>query len=136
MSLYVRIVNNEVKDCWDTPPKEGVGNNGWKNAVEVRPAITPNRQYYTGHTFDITKDPVEIVYGVADITVDDRKNSMKANAGFKFQQVVAEQTRRQLNPNPDEQYDAAAVETARQAMITKQAAIDACTTHDELDALM
>jgi hypothetical protein len=32
-------------------------------------------------------------------------------------------------------YDAAAIETARQAMITKQAAIEACTTHDELDAI-
>ena len=41
-----------------------------------------------------------------------------------------------MNSNPDEQYDAAAVETARQAMIAKQAQIDACTTHDELDALM
>jgi len=54
---------------------------------------------------------------------------MKANAGFEFQQVVNQQAR-----NPDS-YDANAVETARQAMLTKQAAIDACTTHDALDAL-
>ena len=40
-----------------------------------------------------------------------------------------------MNPNPDEQYDAAAVEAARQDMLTKQAAIDACATHDDLDAL-
>ena len=48
---------------------------------------------------------------------------------LEFQQVVNAQAR-----NP-ETYDAAAIETARQAMITKQAAIDACTTHDALDAL-
>ena len=129
MSLYVRIVDGAVKDCWDTPPAEGVGNNGWKNAIEVRPTITANRQGYTAHTFDITKDPVEIVYGTFDISVDDRKSGMRSNAGFEFQQVVNQQSR-----NP-ETFDAQAIETARQAMITKQAAIDACTTHDQLDAL-
>lgn len=136
MALYVRVVNNEVKDVWDTPPSEGVGNNGWKNAIEVRPNITPHRQGYGAHTFNLSTDPVQIVYSTFDISVDDRKNSMKSAAGFGFQQVVREQTQLQLNPNPNEQYDAAAVEAARQAMIAKQAQIDACTTHDELDALI
>ena len=36
MSLYVRIENGEVKDCWDTPPD---GRAGWKDAIEVKPAI-------------------------------------------------------------------------------------------------
>ena len=128
-NLYVRIVNGEVKDCWDTPPAEGVGNNGWKNAVEVRPAITANRQGYTAHTFDLSKDPVEIVYGTFDISVDDRKSGMKSNAQFTFQQVVNEQAR---NPST---YDPTAVATAQAAMVARDAAIDACTTHDQLDAL-
>jgi len=129
MSLYVRIVNGEVKDCWDTPPAEGVGNNGWKNAVEVRTTIIPNRQGYTAHTFDLTKDPVEIVYGTFDISVDDRKAGMKSNAAFTFQQVVNQQARN------GSAYDANAVATALTAMQTREAAIDACTTHDQLDAL-
>jgi len=129
MSLFVRIVNNQVVDCWDTPPAEGVGNNGWKNAVEVRPTIIPNRQGYTAHTFDLTKDPVEIVYGTFDISVDDRKAGMKQNAAFTFQQVVNQQARN------GSAYDANAVATALTAMQTKESAIDACTTHDQLDAL-
>ena len=129
MSLFVRIVNGEVKDCWDTPPAEGVGNNGWKNAVEVRPTIIPNRQGYTAHTFDLTKDPVEIVYGTFDISVDDRKAGMKQNAAFTFQQVVNQQARN------GSAYDANAVATALTAMQTRESAIDACTTHDQLDAL-
>ena len=129
MSLFVRIVNGEVKDCWDTPPAEGVGNNGWKNAVEVRPSITPNRQGYTANTFDLTKDPVEIVYGTFDISVDDRKAGMKQNAAFTFQQVVNQQARN------GSAYDANAVATALTAMQTRESAIDACTTHDQLDAL-
>ena len=130
MSLYVQVVNGEVKQCWDTPPSEGVGNNGWKNAVEVRPAITAHRQGYTAHTFDISKDPVEIVYGTFDISVDERKGGMKGNAQFEFQRVVNQQA---SNPTT---YDASAIEAARQTMVAKQAAIDAATTHDELDALL
>ena len=134
MALYVRIQNNAVTDCWDTPPP--AGQDGWKSAVEVRPAITAHRQGYTAHTFDLNTDPVQIVYGTYDIPVEDRKNGMRVNAGFSFQQVVMEQSRLQLSPNANEQYDATAVETARQAMVAKQAAIDAATTHDQLDALL
>ena len=134
-NLYVQVLNGEVKNVWDTPPSEGVGNNGWRNAVEVRPAICEGRQGYTAHRFDLNTDPVQIIWDTYEISVDQRKASMKINAGANFQQVVMEQTRLQMSPNPAEQYDPAAVETARQAMLAKQAAIDACTTHDELDAL-
>ena len=136
MTHFVRVVDGQVKDVWDTPPAEGVGNNGWRNAVEVRPAITPHRQGYTAHRFDLNTDPVQIIWDTYEIPVEDRKAGMKANAGFEFQQVVMQQTRLQLSPNPNENFDPNAVETARQAMIAKQAAIDAATTHDELDALL
>ena len=127
MALYVRIQNNAVTDCWDTPPP--AGQDGWKSAVEVRPAITAHRQGYTAHTFDLTTDPVQIVYGTFDISVDDRKSGMKSNAQFTFQQVVNEQARNPLT------YDSAVIESARQTMVARDAAIDACTTHDQLDAL-
>ena len=71
MPLYVQILNNEVKHCWDSLPPCGVGNDGWKNAVEVRPSITPHRQDYTSHVFDVTTDPVQIVYGIRDIAVNE-----------------------------------------------------------------
>ena len=129
MTHFVRVVNGEVKDVWDTAPAEGVGNNGWRNAVEVRPSIQAGRQGYTAHRFDLNTDPVQIIWDTYEISVDERKAGMKANAGFEFQQVVNQQAR-----NP-ETFDAAAIETARQAMLTKQAAIDAATTHDALDAL-
>ena len=126
MSLYVRIENGEVKDCWDTQPD---GRAGWKNAIEVRPAITQHRQYYTGHTFDLTKDPVEIVYGVADVTVADRKEQMKQQAQMAFNMLFRQQAQ---DPST---YDPVALQAAKDAVAPKQAAIDACTTHDELDAL-
>ena len=129
MTHFVQILNGEVKQVWDTAPSEGVGNNGWKNAVEVRPTITAGRQGYTAHRFDLNVDPVQIIWDTYEISVADRKAGMKSGTGFEFQQVVNQQAR------DPETYDAAAVETARQAMVAKQAAIEACTTHDQLDAI-
>jgi hypothetical protein len=127
MSLYARIENGEVKDVWDTPPDNRPG---WKNAIEVKPNIIPNRQYYTGHTWDLTKDPVEAVYGVADITVADRKEYMKELAQMEFNRLFRQQAQ---DPST---YDPVALQAAKDAVAPKQAAVDACTTHDELDALM
>jgi hypothetical protein len=80
--------------------------------------------------FNLATDPVQIVYGTYDIPVEDRKAGMIANASFSFQQVVQEQMR---NPSS---YDPAAVATAQAAIAPKVAAIEAATTHDELDTLM
>lgn len=131
--LFVRIINNEVKQVWDTQPP--AGESGWKSAIEVRPTIIPKRQYYTGHTFDLSKDPVEIVYGVEDISVEGRKDALKNLAKSEFQKVVQEETRKQTDEYPETQYDAAVVEAARLAFEARFAQIDAVTTHDELDAL-
>jgi hypothetical protein len=127
MSLYVRIENGEVKDVWDTPPD---GRAGWKSAIEVKPTITQHRQYYTAHTFDLTKDPVEIVYGVADVTVDGRKEQMKQVAAMAFNMLFRQQA---ADPST---YDPVALQAAKDGIAPKQAAIDACTTHDQLDALI
>ena len=130
MTHYVQVVGNEVKQVWDTPPAEGVGNNGWKNAVEVRPAITAHRQGYTAHRFDLTTDPVQIIWDTYDITVADRKAGMIANANMGFQM---EMQRQAMNPA---NYDPAALAAAQAAIAPKVAAINAATTHDDLDALL
>ena len=124
--LYVQVLNEEVKQVIDTIPADGVGNNGWKEAIEVRPAITAHRQGYTAHTFDLTKTPVEIVWGVYDIPVEDRKAGMKANATFEVQQLLQ---------GGLENLDIEALKTAKDSAAAKQALIDAATTHDELDAI-
>lgn len=130
MTHYVQVIGNEVKQVWDTPPAEGVGNNGWKNAVEVRPAITAHRQGYTAHRFDLATDPVQIIWDTYNITVADRKAGMIANANMGFQM---EMQRQAMNPA---NYDPAALAAAQAAIAPKVAAINAATTHDDLDALL
>jgi hypothetical protein len=132
--LNIKIVNGEVKEVWDTPPPEG--EEGWTTAIEMRPELIPHRQMYTSHTFDITKDPVEIVWGVVDITAEDRKDGLRSQAAAAFQQVVQEEMRKEVDDFPETQYNAATVDAARIAFETRVTAINAATTHDELDALM
>ena len=130
MSLFVKVVNDEVTQVWDTQPP--AGESGWKSAVEVKPAITANRQSYDGHTFDVSVDPVQIVYAVKDITVDDRKGGLIGAAKGTYSQVANEQARLEAD---DASGDTAAVSTAKDVKDASIAAINACTTHDELDAL-
>ena len=130
MALFAKVVNNEVKQVWDTQPP--AGESGWKSAVEVKPAITANRQSYDGHTFDVSVDPVQIVYAVKDITVDDRKGSLISAAKGTYSQVANEQARLEAD---DASGDTAAVSTAKDVKDASIAAINACTTHEELDAL-
>ena len=130
MSLFVKVVDNEVTQVWDTQPPEGEA--GWKSAVEVRPEITDGKQIYTAHTFDLTADPVEIVYGVEDLTVAQRKEGLISNANSEYQQVANEQTQLEVASASG---DAAAVETAKTTKNSKITAINACSTHADLDAL-
>ena len=130
MSLFVKVENEEVTQVWDTQPPEGEA--GWKSAVEVRPDITDGKQIYTAHTFDLTADPVEIVYGVEDLTVAQRKQALISQANSEYQQVANEQTQLEVT---DASGDAAAVSTAKDAKDAKLTAINACSTHADLDAL-
>ena len=130
MSLFVKVVNEEVTQVWDTQPP--AGEYGWKSAIEVRPEITDGKQIYTPHTFDLTADPVQIVYGVENLTVAQRKEQLIGQANSEYQQVANEQTQLEVT---DASGDAAAVSAAKDAKDASIAAINGCTTHAHLDAL-
>ena len=126
--LWVKIENSAVTQCWDTPfPENEAGM--WREAIEVRPEIIPNRQGYTAHAFDLTKTPVEIVWGVYDIPVEDRKAGLIANANFSVSQLL------QGMAQDPSTFDPAAIEAEKALVQGKIDAINAATTHDELDAL-
>jgi hypothetical protein len=130
MSLFVKVENEEVTQVWDTQPP--AGESGWQSAVEVRPSITDGKQVYTGHTFDLSADPVQIVYGVENLTVAQRKEGLIGQANSEYQQVANEQTQLEVT---DASGDAAAVSAAKDAKDASITAINGCTTHAHLDAL-
>jgi hypothetical protein len=129
--LNIKIVNGEVKEVWDSPPPEGEA--GWTTAIEVRPELIPHRQMYTAHHFDLTKDPVEIVWGVVDITAEDRKGGMIGQAKYEYQQIANAELQKDVDGDGG---DVTVVQAASAAYKAKVEAINACTTHEELDALM
>lgn len=133
MSLFVQVVNEEVKQVWDTQPP--AGEEGWKSAVEVKPDLTAERQVYDGHTFDISVDPVQIVYAVRDITVDERKGSLIGQAQATYRTVVQAEMQKEIDEFPSTQYDAAAVAAAQDTYEARVTAVNAATTHDQVDAL-
>jgi len=132
MSLFVKIVNNEVKQVWDTQPP--AGESGWKSAVEVKPDVVENRQVLDGHTFDLTTDPVQIVYAVRDITVDERKSGLIGQAKSEFQQVVNDQLQVEMD-DTDTAGDLDAVSAAKAVKDAKIVAINTATTHEDLDVI-
>jgi hypothetical protein len=132
MSLFAKVVNNEVKQVWDTQPP--AGESGWKSAVEVKPAVAENRQVLDGHTFDLTTDPVQIVYAVRDITVDERKAGLIGQAKFEFQQVVNAQLQIEMD-DTDTAGDLDAVSAAKAVKDAKIVAINTATTHEDLDVI-
>ena len=126
--LYVKIENGSVTQVWDKQPP--ANDPGWKEAVEVRTPIIANRQISSAHRFDLTKTPVQIIYDAVDVPVDLRKAQMKSRIDAQFKNLVDEQTK-ELST-----YNAAVVESARQTALTKKVAIDAASTHDQLDLLV
>jgi len=131
---WVRIIADAVTECWDTTPPEG--QSGWFEAVEVLPEITPNREIMTTHSFDISKSPVEIVWGKRDIEIDERKDSLISVAKQEFQLVVQQQLQLQMSADPSEEFDTSVVDSAKATMLARIAEIQAATTHEEVDELM
>jgi len=126
---WVQVVDGEVVHCWDRAPDEGVGVNGWREAIEVKPVIQENRQGYTAHRFDITQDPVEIVYDVYDIPAGTRKSSLKGHAMATFQTAV------RMHSQVPENFDLTVLGDYQKIYNARVAVIDACLTHDDLDKI-
>ena len=133
--LYVQVVNNQMSQCWDTPPPVPVGQDGWKLATEIKPELIPYRQYYEGPFYHCDLDPVEIVWTVHDMTVDERKGGMYGQNTMQFNQTVAYETKKETDPDESTHYDPAVVAAAQTRFQNIRTEIDNATTMDELDVI-
>lgn len=135
MALYVQVVNGQMAQCIDTPPPVPVGQDGWKNAIEIKPAPIPYQQGLNGPVYDCSKDPVEIVWTLFDFTIDEQKGGKYNQAAQQFDKVVAAQVALETNDNPDDHYDPAVVAAAQTRYQDICAQIDAATTQEQLDII-
>lgn len=126
-----------MEQCWDyRPPQDKIdAEPGWQEAIEVTPDIIVGREVITTHTFDITKTPVEIVWGKREIELSERKDALKSQVKASFDRIVKEEVAKELDELLDTHYDANVVEAARQAYMARLSQINAISTHEEMDAL-
>ena len=126
-----------MKQVWDYKPDASrmAAESGWRAASEVKPDLVDNREIVTTHSFDLDADPAQIVWAKRELTVDERKGALVGQANSAFQEAVNVETAKQLDDDPASVYGAAAVATAQTTLTDRLAAINAATTHDEVDAL-
>lgn len=128
MSLWVRVENGQVTSCVDTPQT----GDDWFPAVEVRPPLQPGWEYYGAHSFDLSKNPVEVVWPVLPVPLQDRKNSMKANVRAVFMQRATAVISAAIEPVGGD-YDVSELERHKAEYEATVAAVDAANSHAELD---
>jgi hypothetical protein len=134
--FWIQVKNGEVKQVWDYAPDASrrAAESGWREAVEVKPDLVDNREIMTAHSFDLDADPAQIVWAKRELTVDERKGALRGQANAEFQAVVDAQLQIEM-ADDDASGDLEAVSTAKAAKDARIAAINAATTHDEVDAL-
>ena len=125
-----------MKQVWDYAPDASrrAAESGWREAVEVKPDLVDNREIITTHSFDLDADPAQIVWGKRELTVDERKGALIGQAKAEFQAVVDAQLQIEM-ADDDASGDLDAVSAAKAVKDARIAAINAATTHDEVDAL-
>ena len=134
--FWIQVKNGEVKQVWDYKPDASrmAAESGWRAASEVKPDLVDNREIMTTHSFDLDADPAQIVWAKRELTVDERKGALVGQANSAFQEVVNAQMQIEM-ADDDASGDLEAVSTAKAAKDARIAAINAATTHDEVDAL-
>ena len=127
--LYVLVENGQVTQCVDTP-QEG---EAWLPAIEVKPDLIRNHQIYDEHYFDLSKNPVEIVWPVLPRPVDDRKRDLEGRVQMICNEICQTEFNRALFENRD--VDNSLIQSARADRDTNLASISAAVSHTDLDAL-
>ena len=126
----------KVTDVWDyePPAEKKATQGGWREAVEIFPDVTENREIMTTHVIDIDKSPAEIVWSKRELAVDERKSGLIGQANAEFKAVVDAQLAIEMAED-DASGDLEAVSAAKAVKDARIATINAATTHEEVDAL-
>ena len=84
--MHIRVEDGVVKQCVEELPTDPQGD--WREVVNIPPVLISGRQIVGNHSFDLTKTPAEIIWGIIDISVEDRKQSVYQNYSTISQQIV------------------------------------------------
>lgn len=128
MSKHIRVENNEVVECLDYLPENPVGD--WRVAIDIEPVLVAGRQIIGSHYFDLAKDPVEIIWSVIDLDIEDRKSQILANLNQESYNIVHSELIKEFEGNSS---DFALVQSAISVYRQKRSEILALSSHDQID---
>jgi hypothetical protein len=131
MAKYIRVENNEVVECLDYLPPNASGD--WREAIEIDPEMTIGRQIRGTHSFDLTKTPVEIVWSVIDLTIEERKQTLLAKLELISYKIVHDELIKEFDGQSS---DFALVQSSIDAYRQKRSGLLALETHEEIDAFV
>lgn len=122
---------------WDYKPsaEKLASESGWREAVEIFPELTPDREIITTHVINIDVEPAQIVWSKRGLEVDERKSGLESQAKAAFKAVVDAEVAKETDEYPETRYDAAVVDAARIVFEARMDEIAAATTHEAVDAL-
>ena len=128
MSKHIRVENDQVIECLDYLPENHVGD--WRVAIEIEPVLVVGRQIIGSHSFDLTKNPAEILWSVIDLGIEDRKDQILSSLNQESYHIVhAELIKEFQGDNSDFVFVQSAISVYRQ----KRAEIIALSSHDQID---
>lgn len=132
-NYWVRVENNQVVECLGYLPERA---GDWRQAIDVVPALIPNRQIVDGHTFDLTKNPVEIVWNVRNLSVEERKDTLLDKVTANEKQAIQNEIMKELvcSCNNSNHCCLNALTDNINALRQKRNEVGALSTHEELDA--
>jgi hypothetical protein len=131
MSKHIRVEDGIVVECLDYLPANPTGD--WRIAIEIQPSIIEGRQTVGTHTFDLTKNPVEIVWSVIDLTVGERKDSLIQNLNNTSYEIVHKELIKEFEGQNSE---FTLVQLAISSYRIKRQQIMALSSHEEIDAFI
>ena len=129
--MHIRVEDGVVKQCVEQLPTDPQGD--WREVIDVPPVLIAGRQIADNHSFDLTKTPAEIIWGIVDIPVEDRKQSLYQNYSTLSQQILNEELSKEFRKIPIN-YDQSVIDAELLKWRALRVEILALETHEEIEA--
>ena len=129
--MHIRVEDGVVKQCVEELPTDPQGD--WREVIDVPPVLIAGRQIAENHSFDLTKTPAEIIWGIVDIPVEDRKQSVYENYSSISQQIVNAEMFKEFKQIPIN-HNQSVIDTELLKWRALRVEILALETHEEIEA--
>jgi hypothetical protein len=129
--MHIRVEDGVVKQCVEQLPTDPQGD--WREVIDVPPVLIAGRQIAGNHSFDLTKTPAEIIWGIIDIPVENRKQELYENYSTLSQQILNEELSKEFRKIPIN-HDQSVIDAELLKWRALRVEILALETHEEIEA--